>query len=78
MMEDEQATEDSSKPYKILPDGKKHYTRATTVDIVISALIPFWGIVIGAIAASRGEVQRGKTMMIVGGICLLLVAAMQN
>ena len=66
------AANDSSKPYEILPNGKKRYTRATTGDIVFSIFLPFWGIVIGGIAAIRGETKRGKTMMLIGAVVLAI------
>lgn len=64
---------DSSKPYEILPNGKKRYTRATAVDIVLSVILPFWGLVLGGIALARGEAKRGKTMMLIGAIFLAVV-----
>jgi hypothetical protein len=64
------AENDSSTPYEILPNGKKRYTRATGVDIVFSIFLPLWGVVIGGIAALRGETKRGATMMLIGAIAL--------
>ena len=58
--------------YEILPNGKKRYIRATVVDVIISLLFPFWGLLIGGIAAARGERKRGLTMMAIGGIVIAM------
>lgn len=44
--------------------------KATTVDIVLSCLLPFWGIVVGFIALAKGEKKRAGTMILISGILL--------
>ena len=69
---------DDSKPYEILPNGKKRYIRATIGDIVFSLLLPFWGVVIGGIALARDEAKRGKTMMLIGAVELAILLALRG
>ena len=57
--------------YEILPNGKRRYLKATVGDIFFCCLLPFWGLIVGGIAFSRGEKKRGQTMMLLG---LALVA----
>lgn len=57
--------------YVVLPNGEKRYLRATTGDIALSILLPFWGLVVGGIAASRCEKARGLTMMSIGAAGLV-------
>ena len=69
-----QATETGNSPeYEILLNGKKRYLKATTGDIVLSVLLPFWGLVIGGVATAKGEHRRGRTMMLIG-VAGLIVA----
>ena len=68
-------TPEPGKAYIILENGKKHYIKATTVDIVFSIFIPFWGFVFGIAALLRGETKRGQTMAIIGFIGLLIFVA---
>ena len=63
--------------YVVLPNGTKRYLRATTGDIALSILLPFWGLVIGGIAASRCEKNRGLTMMSVGTASLIVFVLFQ-
>lgn len=46
---------------------------ATTIDIMISCLVPFWGLLIGLAAFIRGQHKRGKTMMLVSILPLSVV-----
>jgi hypothetical protein len=54
------------------PEGKKRYLKATWVDIVISILLPGWGIIVGGFALLKGEKKRGRTMLVIGSVVLLL------
>ena len=40
--------------------------KATTGDIILSVLIPFWGFIIGLMALVKGEGKRGATMIGIG------------
>jgi hypothetical protein len=60
------------QPYVIGPDGKKHYTRATIVDVVVSVLLPLVGVLIGAVAMARGQRKRGGTMIAGGVVAMAL------
>jgi hypothetical protein len=52
--------------YELLPSGKKRYLKATWIDIVVSALIPLWGLVGGIYALFKEEKKRGLTMITIG------------
>lgn len=59
--------------YEILPDGRKRFLKATPVDIIVSIILPFWGLAIGGYAYfGKGETKRGATRMIIGAIVLFL------
>lgn len=45
--------------------------KATTGDIVLSLIIPGWGILIGLIALTKQEFRRGLTMF---GLSVLVIA----
>ena len=70
-------TTSAATAYEILPNGKKRYTRATVVDIVVSMLLPFWGFGIGGLALAKGEKNRGKVMMLIGGAELLVLVLLR-
>jgi len=59
-------------------NGKKHYLKATIGDIIVSALLPFWGVVIGGVAAASGEQKRGKTMMLIGVAELISIVLLRT
>jgi hypothetical protein len=63
--------------YVVLPNGEKRYLRATGGDIALSILLPFWGLVVGAIAASRCEKARCLTMMSIGAAGLVGLMILQ-
>lgn len=68
----------SENIYEILPNGKKRYLKATWFDIVVSAVVPIWGLVVGVFALTKGEKRRGLTMIaacVAGGV---LVALLRN
>jgi hypothetical protein len=64
-------------PYEVLPSGRKRYTRATVVDIVLSVILPLWGLVIGGLALVKGERKRGFTMIGVGAVFTTLAVLYQ-
>jgi len=68
---------EEGKAYIILENGKKHYVKATVIDIIFSLILPFWGLVIGLVAIARGEKKRGQTMALIGVVGLLIFAAMR-
>lgn len=65
-----QATE-TRKAWITLENGKKYYTRATVIDIIIAVLIPIIGVITGLIALMKKEYKRGWTIM---AISLTLIA----
>lgn len=55
----------SKKPWFTLENGKKHYTRATFIDIAIAIIIPIIGPILGLAALTKKEYKRGWTMIAV-------------
>lgn len=55
----------------------KKLEEATKADIVLSIILPFWGLVIGLVAFLRGEKKRGQTMMGTGLAFLVLWIALR-
>lgn len=53
----------TKKPWVILEDGKKHYTRATVIDIALAVIIPIIGPILGLAALTKKEYKRGWTMI---------------
>jgi len=51
-------------------DGRKRLPKATTGDIILSVLLPGWGVLIGLIALCKGEKKRAVTMIAIG-VCIL-------
>lgn len=47
---------------------------ATTGDIVLSAIIPGWGILIGLIALIKKEIRRGLTMLAISALMIVFVS----
>lgn len=68
----------ASADYEILPNGKKRYLKATIGDIVLCLLLPFWGLLIGAVAFARGEYKRGQTMMLLGVVLLVVLVLLRT
>lgn len=52
------------------PNSKK-LQQATWVDILLSLILPFWGIIVGLIALIKGEFKRGLTMIIISIIIVV-------
>jgi hypothetical protein len=53
---------------------REKLVKATIGDIILSVIIPFWGLLIGLIALIKGEGKRGGTMMAISvGIMILLI-----
>lgn len=57
---------------KPLPTTRKRLQKATTGDIILSVILPGWGILIGLMALCVGEKQRARTMMGIGACILVL------
>lgn len=53
-------------------DGRKRLSKATRGDIILSVLLPGWGVLIGLIALCKGEKKRAVTMIAIG-VCVLAV-----
>lgn len=49
---------------------KQRLSGPTIVDVIVSCLIPFWGLIVGIIALIKGEFRRSAWM--VGISCALL------
>ena len=49
------------------------YTKATTVDIVLSIILPGWGVLVGLIALLKGEVKRAGTMISIGILINIII-----
>ena len=56
--------------YQVLPNGKKVLKNATPIDIILSVIVPVFGLIIGIYALIKGEKKRGFTLL---GIFSLLV-----
>src|SRR5579862_4806553 len=59
--------------YVLTTDGRKHFLKATTGDIILSIILPGWGVLIGLGALFRGEKKRAVTMVAIGACILFLV-----
>ncbi len=65
--------------FKILPSGRKRYLNVTAVDIIVSLLLPFWGIVIGFLAVIfKGEKKRGMIMMLIAYAVMFVVVFLSS
>lgn len=68
------ASQPPTLDYAYTPDGKKRYLKATVGDIILSVILPFYGLAIGLIALCKGEKARAFTMLTIGvGVLGLLV-----
>ena len=56
----------TKKPWVILENGKKRYTRATAIDIGLAIVIPIIGLVFGVVALAKKEYKRGWTLIAIG------------
>jgi hypothetical protein len=64
------------KNYELTPSGRKRFLKATIFDMVISAVLPLWGVIVGLIALSKGEKNRALTMLTIGvAMTLILILA---
>lgn len=50
--------------------------KATTGDIILSAIIPGWGGIIGLIAIAKKEFRRGLTMLSISAFMIIIIAAL--
>lgn len=51
--------------------------KATTGDIVLSAIVPGWGLLVGLIALIKKEVRRGLTMVGISALMILIIAVLR-
>lgn len=49
------------------------HEKATTGDVILSLILPGWGVLVGIIALAKKEVRRGLTMI---GLSITLVLIM--
>jgi hypothetical protein len=54
--------------------GRSRYARATGIDIIISMVLPGWGVLVGLIALAKGEKRRAMTMITIGLIVFAILA----
>lgn len=55
--------------------AKTRLAKATVGDIILSLVIPGWGVLIGLIALIKREFKRGLTMIILGVIMIAIYTA---
>lgn len=67
---------ETDKPWITLENGKKHYTRATLIDITLAIIIPIIGPILGLAALTKKEYKRGLTMIAVSlvTICIAFIS----
>ena len=63
---------------ELTPSGRKRFLKATTTDIVISLILPGWGVIVGFIALLKGESRRAATMIAIGICVFVAIAALKN
>lgn len=63
----------SKKPWIILENGKKHYTRASAIDIIVALIVPAIGPMLGIISLMKKEYKRGWTMIGIGLIQIIYI-----
>lgn len=51
--------------------------KATTGDIVLSVIIPGWGVLIGLIALVKKEIRRGLTMLGISALMIVVISALR-
>jgi hypothetical protein len=51
--------------------------KATTSDIILSIIIPGWGLLIGIIALIKKENQRSLTMLGISALMIFLIAILR-
>jgi hypothetical protein len=56
---------DSKPP---VPAKKAKLQKATLGDIILSMILPTWGVIVGVIALIKGERKRAATMIALGGV----------
>lgn len=54
------------------------HEKATVGDIILSVIIPGWGILIGLIALCKKEQKRGLTMIGIGGAVIVVLAILSS
>jgi hypothetical protein len=56
----------------------RQFEKATTGDIILSVILPGFGVLIGLMALCRGERKRATTMISVGACIILLLVLTGN
>ena len=51
--------------------------KATTGDIILSVIIPGWGVLIGLIALIKQELKRGFTMIGISALMIIVIAILR-
>ena len=68
----------SKKPWITLENGKRHYTRATAIDIILAIVIPIIGLIFGLYALAKKEYKRGWTLIAIGLVHVAIRLIMFN
>jgi|GEM_PF-5794196 PTS system, mannose/fructose/sorbose family, IID component len=58
--------------YQVLPNGKKILKNASLIDIILSIIIPIFGLIIGIYALIKGEKKRGFTLLGIFALCCVI------
>ena len=64
----------SSETNEAPPTRVVQFENATSGDIILSVIVPGWGVLVGIIALIKGETRRGWTMI---GISVALIATIK-
>lgn len=51
--------------------------KATTGDIVLSVIIPGWGVLVGLIALVKTEARRGLTMLAISSLMIIVISILR-
>lgn len=64
---------EAKKAWMTLENGKRHYKRATIIDITMAIAIPIIGPILGIAALTKKEYKRGFTMIAVSCITIAII-----
>ena len=56
---------------------RKKFEKATTGDIILTLILPGWGVLIGIIALIKGERKRARTIIVLGILCIMFWISIQ-
>ena len=64
---------ESNKPWILLENGKRHYIRASAIDIILALIVPAIGPILGLVSLIKKEYKRGLTMIAIGSIQIIYI-----